>query len=194
MRLLLCLTFASIAWAMLVPLAPSVGAADLADKLVRAVQELGTPDRDQERFDVLATAPQRSVPLLVEQLHPLPRRTYFTTSKTAQSRHVIACLRALHYISGKTFSAETKAKLSDDERQFLDFAKTMGDSNPDHALHFFGVWMSRDAEIVAPTDVQKAIIEQWRTYAKEVAHQETSKLAKPAKPAAQAKDDWYWYG
>jgi hypothetical protein len=134
------------------------------------------------------------VPLLVEQLHTLPRRTYFKTSKTAQSRHVIACLRALHYISGKTFSAATKANLSDDERQFLDFAKAMGDSNPGHALHFFGVWMSRDAEILAPLDVQKAIIEQWRTYAGEIMQKPPAKLAKPPKPAAQAKDDWYWYG
>ncbi|MBU6452069.1 MAG: hypothetical protein KGS72_09850 [Cyanobacteria bacterium REEB67] len=196
LKMLLCLPLASGQAVFAPTVLEAAAAPDFADKFVSAVQSLGSANTesgitDEERFDLLASAPQLTVPLLAAQLRTLPRRTYFTTVKTPESRHVIACLRALHYISGHTFSARTQARLSDDERQFLDFDKTIGDSNAGHALHFFAVWMSRDAEIVAPLDVQKAIIEKWRAYAQEAAHRS---LPKPAKPAAQAKDQWYWYG
>ncbi|MBS1992791.1 MAG: hypothetical protein JSS83_19875 [Cyanobacteria bacterium SZAS LIN-3] len=161
-------------------------------ELRRAAVEVGLKSEDPSAgFDLLAQDPHRSVALLVAELHPIARRTYFEGKKPTGERHVVGCLRALRYITGRTFVAATGSALSADEKQFLDFDQDMHDSNPSHKLHFFGVWMSRNADFVAPTDVQKAIIKSWRRF------QETDGRTfnyKPRSSAANCIDDWFWYG
>jgi len=142
-------------------------------------------------FDLLAQDPHKSVDLLVFELRPIPRGRYAVGKKTPQELHMLGCFRALRYLTGVSFSARTSARLSDDESQFLDFDKQMHDSNPSHKLHFFGVWMSRDTDFVAPVDAQKAIIKEWRRFqVKEGA----GFTYKQPRPAAECMDDWFWFG
>jgi hypothetical protein len=162
------------------------------DQLAKTASQLGLrPSDPGYGFDLLAQDPYEAVTLLVKELHPIARRAYFEDKKTDQSRHVIACLRALRYITGRTFSVTTKAKLNDSERQFLDFDKEMHDSNPSHKIHFFGVWMSRNADYVAPEDAQLAIIEAWKRFQKE---EGKDFKYRPAASAAKSMDDWFWFG
>ncbi len=132
-----------------------------------------------------------AIKLLIGELHPVKSRTYYPSSTPEEVRHVIACLRALHYLTGLTFSAETRSRLNDDQRQFVDFKNQMHDDNPTHELHFFGVWMSRDADIVAPIDTQRKIINRWREWQKK--NSESFDYAPPAK-AEKCMDSWYWFG
>lgn len=161
-------------------------------ELRNVVKHLGINKQDIERdFQLLENDPHRSVALLVDELHPIVHKAYFETKKTFASRHMIYCLRALHYITGETFAATTKYKLTDDERQFLDFKTRMHDANPLHTLHFFGVWMSRDADFVAPEDTQRTIIKMWRQWQSD--NGQTFKY-RPSKKPMEAIDEWYWYG
>jgi len=160
--------------------------------LTQCVRQLGLQVSDPAYgFDLLAQKPHQAVALLVDQLHSIKRGLYYESKKTDQSRHILACLRALHYITGRTFVSATGDRLNDDERQFLDFDKQVHDQNPSHKIHFFGVWMSRDAEYVAPKDAQLAIIEEWKHFQK--AEGETFAY-KPAASAAKSMEDWYWFG
>lgn len=184
-----------------------IGAATLADTPVEAppslaksgvqvvrliVNQLGSRSRDLNKdLEVLRANALIAAPLLVSQLHTIPRKTYYEHSKTDCSRHVVACLRALRYLTGISFTASTKSKLSDDERQFLDFDKEMHDANPSHRLHFFGVWMSRNADFVAPLDVQRGIIRQWKQWSSQ--HASNFHYA-PSAPPGDSMDSWFWYG
>lgn len=141
-------------------------------------------------FDTLATNPRFAVRMLIDQLHPIARKAYYPDHKTADSQHVIACLRALRYLTGVTFSAPTEEKLTDDEKQFLDFKHEMHDANPEHKIHFFGVWMSRNAEFVAPPDVQKKIIDLWRKWC----HDHGATFQRSMPKAKDCMDDWFWFG
>ncbi len=168
--------------------APAAGLSELAG----TVSRLGLNQSDPGAgFDLLEKSPHQAVELLVQELHPIKRGAYFENKKTEQSRHVLACLRALRYITGRSFSVPTRSKLSDDEKQFLDFDKEMHDNNPGHKIHFFGVWMSRDAEYVAPQDAQLAIIEKWKDF---VRSEGKDFLYHPAASAKDSMDSWYWYG
>jgi hypothetical protein len=170
-----------------------IHAADCAEtNIQKYIKTLGVSEENiSYALDLLATDPQQSTRLLIVELHPIPRKTYFEATKTPESKHVIACLRALHYLTGTTFSATSTAKLSDDEKQFLDFHNQMHDDNPGHALHFFGVWMSRNADIVAPTDAQRNIIKRWKLWGSQ--HGNTVNSV-PSGKAAQKMDEWYWFG
>lgn len=161
-------------------------------ELSQMVKGLGLKDQEiAQQLDVLAATPHAAVAILVAQLRPIARKAYYPNKIPAEARHVISCLRALHYLTGITFSAKTKCSLTDDEKQFLDFDTQMHVANPEHKLHFFGVWMSRDADYVAPIDVQKSIIKQWQQWQ---AAQGNTFEHKPPKRAAESSDDWYWYG
>jgi len=187
-RFILAIAAVLLAFALVNPVALAATSAELA----KTVSELGLKPADPGYgFDLLAQEPHEAVALLVKELHPIAHRTYFEGNKTNQSNHVIACLRALRYISGRTFSVTTKAKLNDGERQFLDFDKEMHDSNPSHKIHFFGVWMSRNADYVAPEDAQLAIIEEWKRFQKE---EGKDFKYRPAASAAKSMDDWFWFG
>jgi hypothetical protein len=144
-----------------------------------------------EDLALLQSNSRAAVRLLVSQLHTIPRKIYFEGAKTKESRHIIACLRALHYLTGLTFAATSAAKLSEDEQQFLDFKDQMHDSNPGHKLHFFGVWMSRNADCVAPVDAQRKIIQQWIEWR---SNQGESFAPAHSGNPADFMDDWYWFG
>jgi hypothetical protein len=166
--------------------------ADTSAGLAKTVNELGLrPSEPGYGFDQLAREPHEAVALLVGQLHPIDRGPYFENKKTDQSRHVIACLRALHYITGRTFVVTTATRLNDSERQFLDFDKKMHDSNPSHKIHFFAVWMSRNAEFVAPHDAQLAIIKEWKRFQRD---EGSDFKYRPAASADKSMEDWYWFG
>jgi hypothetical protein len=141
-------------------------------------------------FDLLSANSHLATKLLIKELHPIPRKAYYPSGKTDESRHVLNCLRALHYLTGKTFSATTKEKLTPDESQFLDFNTKMHDVNPGHKIHFFGVWMSRDAEFVAPLDAQQKIIDLWKKWQRE--YGQTFVHSSPR--AKDCMDDWVWFG
>jgi hypothetical protein len=141
-------------------------------------------------FDLLAANSHLAAKLLIKELHPIPRKTYYPSGKTEESRHVLNCLRALRYLTGKTFSAATKQKLRPDESQFLDFNTEMHDANPGHRIHFFSVWMSRDAEFVAPLDAQQKIIDQWKQWQEEYGD---TFVHSPLK-AEDCMDAWVWFG
>jgi hypothetical protein len=160
--------------------------------LQETVRNLGKQTKDvPQEFEKLQKDPHEAVALLVMELHPIVRKTYYPDHRTADSEHIICCLRALHYLTGITFSAKTNLKLNDDEKQFLDFKTQMHDANPDHKIHFFGVWMSRDAEFVAPTDAQRSIIDQWKKWQ----HNSGGTFQYiPTRKPADAMADWYWYG
>ena len=161
-------------------------------KLEDVVTSLGTDEQKiGPDFQELVKDPHLSVALLIKELHPIERKAYFENKKTAESRHILYCLRALHYLTGNTFSAKTKFKLTDDEKQFLDFNTQMHDTNPSHTLHFFGVWMSRNADFVAPEDTQRMIIKMWKDWQKENGN---TFQFKTSKKLMDAVDDWYWYG
>jgi hypothetical protein len=160
--------------------------------LAQVVKRLGAnKDEVVHDFNVLNKDPHEAVALLVGQLHPIACRVYYPGKKTKQSEHVINCLRALHYLTGVYFTAKTSLPLTDDQRQFLDFKMRMRDDNPEHSLHFFSVWMSRDADYVAPQDAQKTIIGQWQRW--NLQYGKTFNYS-PSKDAAAAMDDWYWWG
>ena len=161
-------------------------------QLSKIVKTLGVNQEEvAQDFDALADDPHASVALLVSELHPIPCKVYYNIKKTEESQHVINCLRALRYLTGLTFTAKTSQVLADDARQFLDFNKQMHDDNPEHKIHFFGVWMSRDADFVAPRDAQLSIINQWRKWQRQYGN---SFKYVPAKKAAEAMDEWYWWG
>ena len=161
-------------------------------QVAKAAKTLGLePENLGRDFETLAEHPREAVAMLVANLHPIARKAYYPGTKTTDSRHVIACLRALRYLTGKTFTAKTNARLTEDEKQFLDFNTEMHDVNPTHNIHFFGVWMSRDAEFVAPTDAQRKIILQWRRWQR--TYGGTFHYV-PAKRPLDVKDRWYWYG
>lgn|GEM_PF-2932708 len=165
--------------------------ADADGKLRQAVQQLGLSADASAGFDLLAQEPREAVSMLVSELHSIPRGHYTEGKKTPAEKHIVGCLRALHYLTGVTYSAPSRAKLTADEKQFLDFDKQMHDSNPDHKLHFFGVWMSRNADYLAPVDAQKEIIKAWRRFQ---ATQGASFTYKPSRPAKDCMDDWFWFG
>lgn len=161
-------------------------------RLPSTIKTLGVrAENISKDLDSLATDPQQSVRLLVAELHPIRRKTYFESKKTKECRHVIACLRALHYLAGFTFSSPSAETLTDDEKQFLDFRIRMHDENPGHALHFFGVWMSRNADIVAPADAQRNIIKQWHHWVTESGNSFNSAHSGTA---AESMDEWFWFG
>jgi hypothetical protein len=141
-------------------------------------------------FDLFSSNSHLATKLLIEELHPIPRKAYYPSGKTDESRHVLNCLRALRYLTGKTFSATTKEKLTPDESQFLDFNTKMHAVNPGHRIHFFGVWMSRDAEFVAPLDAQQKIIDRWKKWQGE--YGQTFVHSSPR--AKDCMDDWVWFG
>jgi hypothetical protein len=161
-------------------------------KVAQVVLELGTKSEDiSNDLALLQEHPHQAVALLVAELHPIPRKMYYEKAKTKNSRHVISCLRALHYLTGLTFSAVSAARLTDDERQFLDFKDQMHDANPGHELHFFGVWMSRNADCLAPQDSQTKIIEQWRAWQSQNA--ESFRSPHSGNPA-NFMEQWFWFG
>lgn len=166
-----------------------------AKPIAKTIKQLTTSDENLDKLcadlQTLLGAPRESVQLLIAELHPVARKTYYPGKKPNDERHVVAVLHALRYLTGTTFSAKTKVKLTDDERQFLDFDKEMHDQNPSHQIHFFGVWMSRNADVFAPEDAQRAIILKWQHWLKT---EENSFDSKPQKSPAASSEDWVWYG
>jgi hypothetical protein len=180
--------------AILLGHAPPVAGNEAPDEsqIAPLVKDLGVAQEDISKdLAVLQSRPHIAVKLLVLQLHTIPRKMYYEQNKSKDVRHVIGCLRALHYLTGASFTATSAIKLSDDEKQFLDFRLQMHDENPGHQLHFFGVWMSRNADCFAPEDAQRKIIQQW------VQWQDTNgESFEPPHSGDPAKfmDEWYWFG
>jgi hypothetical protein len=175
-------------------LVPPVAAGEAQDgsQVAPTVKDLGVFQEDISKdLAVLQSHPRTAAKLLVQQLQTVPRKMYYERDKSKDARHVIACLRALHYLTGVCFTATSATKLSDDEQQFLDFKLQMHDENPGHELHFFGVWMSRNADCVAPEDAQRRIIKQWVEWQKTNGDSfEPPHSGDPAK----FMDEWYWFG
>ncbi len=174
--------------------APPVAGYEASDdgQIAPLVKDLGVAHEDISKdLAVLQSRPHIAVRLLVLQLHTIPRKMYYERNKSKDVLHLIGCLRALHYLTGASFTATSATQLSDDEKQFLDFKLQMHDENPGHKLHFFGVWMSRNADCVAPEDTQRKIIQQWVEWQKTNGDSfEPPHSGDPAK----FMDEWYWFG
>jgi hypothetical protein len=160
--------------------------------LVSVVKNLGVKNENiGDDLELLKSDPHKSVALLVAELHLVPHKVYYQQKKTKDSRHVISCLRALRFLTRQTFTATSIQHLTDDEKQFLDFKNQMHDDNPGHELHFFGVWMSRDADFVAPADAQRKIIKQWQQWQHDCGD---SFIYSAAGKAKDSFENWYWFG
>ncbi|SRR5579885_3338643 len=182
----------SLAALWLFPAASPAEAQGETRRLKLLISSLGSESENiSPQLNELNEQRRLAAAILVRELHPIKRQTYYEGGKTAESKHIIACLRALRYLTGQTFSAKTKSHLSEDERQFLDFDKEMHDDNPSHKIHFFSVWMSRNADFVAPLDAQQEIIKQWRSWLEKNGDKFRHT---PVTPAESCMDSWYWYG
>jgi hypothetical protein len=113
--------------------------------------------------------PHLAVHLLVAQLTPVTevRICPIDKEKHTNAMKVLWSIRALRYLTGQDFTAETKHQFGyddiDDQRNQM-LHHLSGDKDQ---VTFFGVWMSRDCVYFAPLDAQNKIIEKWKEWLKE---------------------------
>ena len=126
------------------------------------IKKLGADNQgDIEIIKSLATNRQLAIKLLLRELHVIPEEKLLPSefAKHQNSMHVIWCLRAMRYLTGKKFLSRTTTPLKKGtlRQQFL-YVK---DSKK---IPFFSTWMSRDIIYVAPKDAQTTIIKNWNNY------------------------------
>ena len=128
------------------------------------VARLGSHGND-DAADVktLSETPKASVAALIAGLHTIPDSEAFSKADSPEMEHVLWLIRALRYTTGGLdFCAQSTHAFgnSEDEKKrqyWLAF-------HHGKCLTFFGYWMSRDRTYIAPEDVQKNIIDQWRQW------------------------------
>lgn len=81
--------------------------------------------------------------------------------KNKETMHTIWCLRALKYLTGQEFSANTKHVFKKSEELWKYWTSLKA---PLGKYTFFGVWMSRNSIYIAPIDVQRSVIRQWKAW------------------------------
>ena len=134
----------------------------------RSVESLGAEGNDDfAAVRGLAKTPADSVGALIAALHILPHPEQAKAIQdTPAVTHLISCIQALRYITGKDFCATTERKFGHsyeetNRRYWLYFEHST-------CLTFFAVWPSRGRFYLAPLDAQQKIISQWQSwYARE---------------------------
>lgn len=103
--------------------------------------------------DKLFSSPQLATKELVQALKATKPGT-FTDEEVGTT---VWQMRTLQALTGIKFHAPTKEILDENTINFLDY-------DQDGELYFYGNWMSRGVDYVAPHDVQLKIIEQWKAW------------------------------
>lgn len=106
-----------------------------------------------QSLDIFYKHPEEAAGILVAELRPIKRGRY----PDGQHPQVVRMIRALRSLTGLDFRGASTARLSDDETHFLQ-------ANRKGEVRFFGTWMSRDCDWVAPRDAQVEIIKKWRAW------------------------------
>jgi len=75
---------------------------------------------------------------------------------------VVWTMRALRFLTGTNFLAETKHVFGSDEVEQR--RQTLLHKYDEKKVPFFAVWMSRDSIYFAPEDAQTTIIAQWKLW------------------------------
>lgn len=117
-----------------------------------AVLNLRAETWDQS-IEIFYSRPEEATKILISDLKPIKRERY----PNGHHPHAVLIVRALRSLTGVDFRATTAVDLSSDEAHFLDL-------DAKGEIKFFGTWMSRDADWVAPKDAQIAIIKKWQTW------------------------------
>jgi len=117
-----------------------------------AIQELSSQSLDHS-LEVFYKNPQEATKLLIAELRPIKRGRY----PGGTHPQAVWIVRALRSLTGLDFKATTHARLNDDEAHFLR-------ASAEGEVEFFGTWMSRDADWVAPKDAQVGIIKKWQEW------------------------------
>jgi len=104
-------------------------------------------------LEVFYKNPQEATKLLIAELRPIKRGRY----PGGTHPQAVWIVRALRSLTGLDFKATTHARLNDDEAHFLR-------ASAEGEVEFFGTWMSRDADWVAPKDAQVGIIKKWQEW------------------------------
>jgi hypothetical protein len=117
-----------------------------------AIRDLASQSSDHS-FEVFYKNPEEATKLLIAALKPI-KRGHYPNGKRPQAVWIVRALRSL---TGLDFKAATRARLTDDEAHFLR-------ENEQDEVEFFGTWMSRDSDRVAPKDAQVAIIKKWQEW------------------------------
>jgi hypothetical protein len=155
--------------------------------LEQRITRLGSHGNDDVAdVRLLSETPKASVEALIAALHTIPDSEAFAKADSPQMEHVLWLIRALRYVTGGLdFCAETKHAFgSSEEEKNRQYWLTF---HHKECLAFFGYWMSRDRTYIAPEDVQKDIIDQWRHwYAKFGATYEYKPLQNPP------PERWLW--
>jgi hypothetical protein len=117
-----------------------------------AIEEL-TSESLRHSLEVFYKNPQEATKLLITDLRPIKRGRY----PGGDHPQAVWIVRALRSLTGLDFTAVTRARLTDDEAHFLRVS-SKGE------VEFFGTWMSRDSDWVAPKDAQVAIVKKWQEW------------------------------
>jgi len=156
-----------------------------SQRIKRLVQQLGIESDSASPFfnsdayevitDELSEAPREAVKWLVIELQPVadtPIYRYEARSKVKRKQlHMVWCLRALRFLTGKEFQAKTSHFLRFDEElnsspaTFL-YGHSPAPEETKVPIPFAREWPSRMRVYIAPKDAQTEIIRQWREWVK----------------------------
>lgn len=125
----------------------------VSDAAIRhAIEELSSQSL-RDSLEVFYKNPQEATKLLIAEVRPTKRGRY----PGGEHPQAVWIVRALRSLTRLDFTAVTRARLNGDETHFLRV-------NSAGEVEFFGTWMSRDSDWVAPKDAQVAIIKKWQEW------------------------------
>lgn len=116
-------------------------------------------------LDSLYNYPSISIEFLIKELKPIKNVVKITLEEYDNYKyqtHIIWCIRALKYMTGLDFSANTKHIFTKNESEREYFLHSTSESE----VNFFGVRMSHDTIFIAPFDAQIKIIQKWKSWYK----------------------------
>ena len=142
----------------------TVCAAPQDSVITKAISDLGESDSSAiyQRLTLLESNPELSVRLLIDQLQPISHPTRIPPeefSKHPTAYHIVWCVRALRYLTGLDFTAQTAYRFRRDESIRLQMVQSKRAT-----CTFFGVHMAHDVIYLAPEDAQTAIIQKWHNW------------------------------
>jgi hypothetical protein len=153
---------------------------DNEKQIRQAAKKLGVSDSHtyHKLVETFNVNPHLACKYLINELRVIPETHIkgYSQEQYPESMHVIWCLRALRSLTGKSFFCKTKYKFNPKEernRIYWLYKDKKTNCSVDwlnesfkYDIPFFAVWMSRDSIFIAPPDVQKSIINQWREWYK----------------------------
>ncbi len=151
------------------------------------VRTLGRGSSEIEDIHTLAKKPDMSVPLLIDELHVISDQRLLNGQNPFTVEHVLWSIIALRFITnGKDFCAPTshvfgKSEVEQNRKYWLEF------KHGSPCLTFFAIWPSRMSTYIAPSDAQRSIIQQWRTWFREEGKKGSFTPLKDPTP-----DQWLW--